>query len=284
MKLESVFSDLWLAAFWGPLAVGIILFLVSKLFSKNAPNKTVTLRYVQEVVVKHVIEIKERKGVSKASSPRRPSERKNKSDDSAPIVIGVGLLLLSFFYAKYQIEFIAAVMGFSTFILSFIMFTVFFGISKNIVHDLDWKRYLYTTFLLALLGYPMMYIALNPFYAPIEVSNMNSAINNDGIVGMFKEFGIKGVGFLMFQSLGFITLTMAMLLQTLSLTFYTAITQLAITEIKRPVVSFIAQLTTRFQSPYRVMVISVVLYISSFILISGIGYDWWYSAASNRIS
>ncbi|MEH6448308.1 MAG: hypothetical protein V7765_06520 [Oleispira sp.] len=284
MSIENIFSELWLAAFWGPLAVGLILFLLSKFFSGKNEEKIVTFKYVREVVVKHVVEVKERKRASRPVSQTRRSGARNGRDDPAPALIGIGLLFLSFFYAKHQTEVVAVVLGFSTFILSFVLFTVFFGISKNIAHDHSWTRYLYTTLFLALLGYPLMYIALNPIYAPLEVNNMSSIVMDGGLASMFKNFGLKGVGFLMFQALGFLTLAIAMLLQTLSLVFYTSVIQLAVSPNQRPIINFVAQITSKFRSPNKMIAFSIVLYVFSFVLISGVGYEWWYSAANNHVN
>lgn len=272
MDFEGVFSELWLAAFWGPLAVGIILFILGKVFSGKNKEKIVTFRYVQEVVIKHVLEVKESKKASRPAPQSRSNG--NKGDDPTPALILVGLLFLSFFYAKYQIEFVAVISGFSTLILSFVLFTVFFGINKNIAHDQEWIRYLFTTSFLALLGYPLMFIAINPIHSPLEVSNMSNAIMGDSIAGMLKAFGFKGIGFIIYQALGFMTLALAMLLQVLSLTFYTSVIQLAVSESPRPVVDFVAKVTSRFKNPNRTTIFSIVLYIISFILISGIGYEW----------
>lgn len=283
MSIENIFSDLWLAAFWGPLVVGLILFLLGKVFSGKNEEKIITFKHVREVVVKHVIEIKESKRASRPASQTSNGSR-NGEDDPVPVLMGFGLLFLSFFYAKHQIEVIAVVLGFSTFILSFVLFTVFFGIRKNIAHDRSWTRYLYTTLFLALLGYPLMYIALNPIYAPPEVSSMSSIVMNSGLAGMFKRFGLKGVGFLMFQTLGFLTMATAMLLQALSLAFYTSAIQLAVGSSQMPIISFVAQVTSRFRSPNKMIAFSIILYLFSFILISGVGYEWWYGAANNRVN
>jgi len=280
MSLENIFSELWLSAFWGPLAVGLILFLLGKVFSGKREEKIVTFKYVREVVLKLVIEVPENKRTSRSA----PQTRSNGKEDPTPALLGIGLLFLSFFYAKHQIEVIAVVIGFSTFILSLVLFTIFFGISKNIVHDHSWSRYLYTTLFLAFLGYPLMYVALNPIYMPPEVSSMRNIVIDGGFVGMFKSFGLKGVIFLMFQALGFLTLAMAMLLQTLSLAFYTSVIRLAVSSRRRPIINFVAKATLRFRSPNKIITFSIVLYIFSFILISGVGYDWWYSAANNRVN
>lgn len=279
MSIESVFSELWLAAFWGPLAVGLILFLINKMFS-GKKEEVVTFKHIREVVVKHVVAIKE----SSQTTAQASNGARTGGDESAPILIGAGLILLSFFYAKHQFEVIAVLLGFSTFLFSFVLFTVFFGISNNIVHDRSWARYLYTTIFLAFLGYPLMYIALNPIYAPPEVSSMSSIVIDGGIAGMFKIFGLKGVSFLIFQTLGFLTMAMAMLLQALSLTFYTSVIQLAVSYSQMPLISFLAQATSRFRRPNKIIFFSIVLYLFSFILISGVGYEWWYSTANNRVN
>lgn len=282
MSIGIVFSELWLAAFWGPLAVGLILFLLNKLFSGKSNEKIVTFKHVREVVVKHVVEVKQNKRASRSSSLTRNNTTRNGGEDPTVGLIAMGLLLLSFFYAKHQTEVVAVVLGFSTFILSFALFTVFFGISKNIAHDRNWTRYLYTTLFLALLGYPLMYIALNPIYAPLEVSRMSSTIIDGGLASMFKQFGFKGVSFLMFQALGFLTLAMAILIQALSLAFYISVIQLAVSPNQRPVINFVAQVTSRFRSPNKMIAFSIILYFFSFILISGVGYEWWYNVANNR--
>ncbi len=284
MSIESIFSELWLAAFWGPLAVGLILFLLAKVFSDKSEEKVVTFKHVREVVVKHVVEVKESKRTLRPAPKEQSNRSGNGREDPTPALIGIGLLFLSFFYATHQIEVIAVVSGFSTFVLSFVLFTVFFGISKNISHDRSWTQYLYTTLFLTLLGYPLMYIALNPIYAPLEVSNMSSTAIDGGLAGMFNKFGLKGVGFLMFQALGFLTLAMAMLSQALSLAFYTSVIQLAVSSNQRPIINIVAQVTSRFRSPNKMIAFSIILYLFSFILISGVGYEWWYSAANNRVN
>lgn len=282
MNIGNVFSELWITAIWGPLVVGLILFLLSKIFPGKNQEKCVTFKYVREVVVKHIIEVKESKRAERQRPQSRSNGSRNGTDDPTLLIIGIGLLFLSLFYAKHQAEVVAVVLGFSTFILSFILFTIFFGISKNIVHDRSWTRYLFATSFLALLGYPLMYVALNPIYAPLEVSSMSDTVINGGLAGMLHKFGLKGVGFLMLQALGFVTLSMAMLLQTLSLTFYASAIQLAVSEGPRPVFNFLAQVTSQFKSPNAAIVFSVILYTLSFILISGLGYEWWYSAAANN--
>jgi len=285
MNFENIFSGLWLTAFWGPLIVGLILFLLNMFFSREKNSKKeVTFKYVREVVVKHVVEIKEskRSNLESHSEPKRSST--NNTDDPTPIIFGTGLIFLSFFYAKYQTEVIAVTVGFSTFILSFVLFTVLFSLNNNIAHDRNWKIYLYTTSLLGLLGYPLMYLALNPIYAPIEVRNMSSAIVDGGLKSIINIYGFKGLGFLILQTLGFVALTLAMLMQALSLTFHTAAIQLAITEIPRPIISFVARVTIRFKNPYQIMACSIFLYLASFVLISGAGYEWWYSIVNNSVN
>ncbi|WAG10425.1 hypothetical protein NRZ32_14905 [Aeromonas dhakensis] len=113
---------------------------------------------------------------------------------------------------------------------------------------------------------------------------MSSIVIDGGIAGMFKIFGLKGVSFLIFQTLGFLTMAMAMLLQALSLTFYTSVIQLAVSYSQMPLISFLAQATSRFRRPNKIIFFSIVLYLFSFILISGVGYEWWYSTANNRVN
>ncbi|MEW7975011.1 MAG: hypothetical protein AB2810_21230 [Candidatus Thiodiazotropha endolucinida] len=281
MKLESIFSDIWLTAIWGPLFVGIILFLINKRFTKNSEVKTITFKHVREVVIRHVVKVEERKTPVTTTQSQSSNIPTAGSDNSTPIVLGLGLLLLSFFYAKYKIEVAAVVLGFSTFILTFVIFTVLFVLHKGIAHDRNWNRYLFTTSLLAFLGYPLMYIALNPIYAPHEVIHMSSTITKYGLTDLVIQFGIEGIVFLMSQTVGFVILATAMLLQILSLTFYTLVTQLAIADITRsPHVRFIVQALSKFRSPNKMMTISIVFYILSFFLISGIGLELWYSATN----
>jgi len=283
MKLENIFSDLWLAAFWGPLVVGLILFFLNMLFSRNKnSNQEVTFKHVREVVVKHVVEINGINSSEPEHNPRPSRSASNNNEDPTPVIFGGGLLLLSIFYAKYQTEVIAVEIGFTTFILTFVLFTVLFSLRNNISHDPNWKAYLYTTFLLGFMGYPLMYLALNPIYAPIEVRNMSSVIADGGLKNIVNLYGLKGMGFILLQTLGFVTLAFAMLLQVLSLVFYTAAIQLAISDVPRPIVSFIARATYRFKSPYLIMSFSLIFYLLSFFLISGVGFEWWYSAVNNE--
>jgi hypothetical protein len=199
------------------------------------------------------------------------------NDDSVVMLLPVGLLFLSFFYAKYQIECIAVISGFSTFILSFILFTAFFGVRRNIKHDRGWRIYLIVSCCLALLGYLLMYVAVNPFYAPLEVINMRGTVAIEGVVGMVKSFGTKGILFFMFQTLGFATLALAMFIQVLSLTFYICVIQIAVSNSPRPIISFIARLTSKFESPIAMVCLSIFLYLMSFVLISGVGFELIYN-------
>jgi hypothetical protein len=278
MSIENIFSKLLISAFWGPLAAGLILFFLQKVSSRKK-KKAVTFRYVKEVVVKHVVEVKGAEN-KPFSVPRPINGNGGKGDDDAvPVLLVLGLLFLSIFYAKHQIEVVTVVAGFSTFILSFVLFTIFFGINKNIVHDRSWLWYLYSTSFLAILGYPLMHIAINPIYAPIEVKDMSDAILNGKLADMLRLFGLRGVMFLMLQSFGFITLSIAMLQQVLSLTFYSSVIQLAVSECPKPITNFVAKGTSKFKNPYKTIAFSLVLYVFSFILISGVGYHWWYSGS-----
>lgn len=283
MSNHNIFSELFISAFWGPLIVGLILFLLNKIFSGKNNRKTITFKYIKKVVVKHIIEIKENKRCQHSATPVTNISYHSR-DDQTLILIVMGLIFLSFFYAKYQIEAITILLGFSTFILSFVLFTVFFSIRKNIEHDQYWSLYLYTTLFLAFLGYPLMYIALNPIYAPPEIQNMSNVVIDGGLADMLKIFGVRGFGFIVLQALGFLTIAIAMLLQTFSLTFYISAIQLAVSSSRMPIINFLAQATIKFKNPNKMIIFSTILYLISFIFISGVGYEWWYSAANNNMS
>lgn len=292
MDIGKIFSELWIGAFWGPLLVGVLIFLLGKFFSQKKNEKTVTFKTVQQLIITHVIEIKNQDSESKpianesrgGIAPRREIPIKhtasNDSHESLSIASLMGGLFLSYFYGKYQIEVVVSVTGFITFVLSLVLFNVFFGISENIVHDRAWKRYLYSTLLLVLLGYPLMYIALNPIYAPLQVNEMSEAIAVEGLAKLIKEFGVTGLCFLVFQALGFISLIMAMFFQLLSLVFYTSVIHLAVSDVPNPIVSVVAKITSKFKNPNKTTIVSVVFYILSFLLISGVGFDWWFSSTT----
>ncbi|WP_332403547.1 hypothetical protein [Vibrio metschnikovii] len=292
MSIEKLFSELWIAAFWGPLLVGVLMFLLGKTFSQKKNEKTVTFKNVQQLIITHVIEIKDQDNEATSFSnknkgelaPQRANSIKHRSqnEDSEFLLYAllIGVAFLSFFYGKYQTEVIVVVSGFTTFILSLVLFNVFFGISRNIEHDREWKRYLYSTLFFALLGYPLMYLALNPIYAPLQVNEMSEAIAVDGFVTLIREFGIIGFSFLVFQALGFIFLIMAMIFQLLSLVFYTSVIHLAVSDVPNPLVSLVVKVTSKFKRPNKTVIISILLYILSFLLISGVGFNGWFSYTS----
>ncbi|WP_219601857.1 hypothetical protein, partial [Vibrio parahaemolyticus] len=97
---------------------------------------------------------------------------------------------------------------------------------------------------------------------------------------LIKEFGVTGLCFLVFQALGFISLIMAMFFQLLSLVFYTSVIHLAVSDVPNPIVSVVAKITSKFKNPNKTTIVSVVFYILSFLLISGVGFDWWFSSTT----
>lgn len=281
MNFEQIFSDLWVSSFWGPLVVGVLLFLGGKLFSDKTSQKTVTLKYVQEVIVKRVIEINHIQH-NRGIQPSRTNTR-NQGDDFFGFFC-LAIFFLSSLYVKHQTTVIAVTLGLFTFVLSFTLFTMFFRTSKSVVHDASWQRFLVATLILAILGYPLMYVALHPVFTPSEIIGYDNTLEETGFQGILRYYGLKGLTFYLFQTLGFFTLAIAMFLQVTSLTFYTVAIQLAVSTHPRPVLFFIARLTSGFSSPSKIFISSAVCYTLSFILISGLGYAWLYNSSPNSIS
>jgi hypothetical protein len=160
MDISNIFSDLMITSFWGPFTAatisGAILLVIGKVFSKGKQEKSVTLRHVQEVTIKHIIEIKEQANkITKPSTntaSTRSSSHNNNDDPTFPLLI-ITIIGLSSFYAEHQMQVIATMSGAITFVLTFVLFMILFSLKKNIVHDQIWHKYLYTTLLLTILGY-----------------------------------------------------------------------------------------------------------------------------------
>lgn len=275
--IEFLGSEPSIGAFWGPLAASIIVFILNYLLFRQNDNKKsekiLTFRIVREEYKKHIIEIRHQKQLPQPIQSQAPARSSN---DDVPVVIGAGVLLLSFFYIKYQTEIILAILSVSTFLLTYLIFSVVFAYRNSIIHGNDWKIYFTVTFGLIACAFPLMYLALHPLYSPERIDSMSLLVNNGGVTALFKSYGIAGFGFLMFQALGFLSLALAQLLQFLSLTFYMSITQIVVSDQKRPLLELVARATKRFSQPYLIIGTSIVLYVVSTILISGIAYEWWY--------
>lgn len=275
MDITNIFSHLMITSFWGPftaaIASGVILLLIGKVFSKGKQDKSVTLRHVQEVTIKHIIEIKEQANKITKPSTNNVSTRSsshNNSDDPTSLLLIITVVGLSSVYAKHQMQVIATMSGAITFVLTFVLFTIFFSLKKNIVHDQIWNKYLYTTLFLTILGYLLMYLAVNPIYSELATDNQSINKHTNAFSGLYK------IIFFVYQVIGFLTLAMAMLLQVLSLTFYAIAIHIAVNGYTpTPIFTFVSKLTHRFRNPKQVIIASSVLYIISFLFISGLLYQ-----------
>ena len=272
--------------FWSPLSVailgGLVLAIILRIGSKSEKSdsnkKGLSLTEVRDLIQS---ELESRPRPPRPTSSRNNKSTQNNNDDEGVIwLLVVGLLFLAVGYARYQNYVLDYSVIAATSLFGFWVATVIFSLLKGTISGSGWAIYTVVVALLSLLALPILYLSLNPIYSPDGISNLQQVTTDEGLMGLIRNYGAEGLTFLAFQVMGFIVLYGSWLYILLTL-IYMASSSLVVTGVKcRPVWFWLTIRTSKFAKPIKSAIIVVILYVLSFILISGLVYEWWRPASN----
>lgn len=270
--------------FWSPLAItvigGVIVALILKNDGSNAPhNGGLSLSDIRVLIE---AELAKRKNANQLAAFQkvRQNQRKNSNDEGSVLGGVVALLFLAVFYARNQ----AAVLDYSvmtaTAIFGFWFAGIVFSMMSGTLSGRGWAVYSMTVLILTILAMPILYLGMSPLYAPSGIDNLQQVAVTLGLAGLVKSYGAEGVVFLVFQVLGFLVLYGSWLVILLSLVFLSSSSLVATDASGRVFWIWLSAKTAKFGNPVKATVAVVALYAISFIMISGLAYEWWRPASS----
>lgn len=274
--------------FWSPLSVAILGGLILAIILRNenkpdkgkADDKGLSLTEVRGLITSELDRRPSKVPKTQSSLPPRNNNSIQSNNEGVFGLLVVALLFLAVGYARYQNLVLDYSVIAATSLFGFWVATVLFSLVKGTISGWGWVIYTVAVALLSLLALPILYLSLNPIHSPEGISNLQQVANDEGLIGLITNFGAEGVSFLIFQVMGFIVLYGSWLYILLTLV-YMGSSSLVVTGSRGRVVWFWLTLkTSKFAKPVQSTVIVIILYALSFVLISGLVYEWWRSASS----
>ncbi|EGR1752209.1 TPA: hypothetical protein ACX3GK_004464 [Vibrio parahaemolyticus] len=263
--------------FWSPLLVAILagLILAIVLKSNNSKEKNSKGLTLSEVKVLVQSELDKRPRSKPQPAMARTTRASQTTDDSFVWVVVMGLVFLSVGYAKFQNQVLDYSVIAATSIFGFWAATVIFSLLKGTISGKGWTTYIIVVCILSLLALPILYLSLEPIYSPDGITNLQQVAAESGVVGLIKSYGAEGIIFLTFQVMGFFVLYGSWLFILLSLVYMASSTLVVAGFNGRVVWLWLSLKTTKFAQPIKGTIIVSILYLLSFVLISGLAYEWW---------
>lgn len=271
--------------FWSPLSVailgGLVLAIILRSGSKSeksdSDRKGLSLTEVRDLIKS---ELGSRPRPPRPASSRNDKSTQNNNDEGVIWLLVIGLLFLAVGYARYQNHVLDYSVIAATSLFGFWVATVIFSLLKGTISGSGWTIYTVVVALLSLLALPILYLSLNPIHSPDGISNLQQVATDEGLMGLIRNYGAEGLIFLTFQVMGFIVLYGSWLYILFTL-IYMASSSLVVTGVKgRPFWFWLTIRTSKFAKPIKSTIIVVILYVLSFILISGLVYEWWRPASN----
>ncbi|WP_143518110.1 hypothetical protein [Pseudomonas sp. PIC25] len=271
--------------FWSPLAITVIGGLIVTLILKKDGSQNTSNRgglslsdirtLIEAELAKHRYA---NQPVARQQTPR--PKRRNGEDEGVVGGCFIALIFLSVFYARNQ----AAVLDYSvmaaTSLFGFWFAGIVFSIISGTLSGRGWAIYATSVLVLTISALPMLYLGMTPLFAPTGIENLQQVSVTLGLAGFIKSYGAEGVAFLFSQVLGFLVLYGAWLVVLLSLVFLSASSFVATGVSGRKLWIWLSAKTAKFGNPIKATAIVLSLYAISFVMISGIAYEWWRSASS----
>lgn len=264
--------------FWSPLSVAILAGLILAIVLKSDSSKEKNSKGSKGLTLSEV-KILVQSELDKRSKPQpatiRTTRVSQSTDNSFIWVVVMGLVFLSVGYAKYQNQVLDYSVIAATSIFGFWATTVIFSLLKGTISGKGWATYIVVVFILSLLALPILYLSLEPMYSPDGIINLQQVATESGLVGLIKSYGAEGIIFLTFQVMGFFVLYGSWLFILLSLVYMASSTLVVAGFNGRVIWLWLALKTTKFAKPIKGTIIVSILYLLSFVLISGLAYEWW---------
>ncbi len=269
--------------FWSPLSVtvlgGIMLATILKSGStkKERPKKSkgLTLTEVKELIQSEL----DKRPKQQPSPVNRPASTTQSGDDSFIWVFVIGLIFLSVGYARFQDQVLDYSVIAATSLFGFWLATVVFSLFKGTISGSGWATYTIAVCVLSLSALPILYLSLNPIHSPDGITNLQQVATESGLIGLLKNYGAEGISFLLFQVMGFIVLYGSWLFILLSLVYMASSTLVVSGAQGRPLWFWLSLRTAKFGKPIKGTIVVSILYLASFVLISGLAYEWWRPAS-----
>lgn len=265
--------------FWVPLLVAVLAGIILAVVDRNNTVRVHEDKSERELSTKQVREIIRdeisRLAAASSLSNSPVSKSHNKNDEDIVWLLFGGLVFLATFYARYQSLVLDYSVMAATSLAGFWLSAIIFTIVSGTLSGKGWALFIVSVCILSVLALPILYQALNPLYAPDGISSLQQIATESGLFGLFQKYGAEGFIFLLFQVTGFIVLYGAWLYILFTLVFMSS-SALVIVESKgRPLWLWLSVKTSVFSYPIKGTVIVFALYVISFILISGLAYEWW---------
>lgn len=280
--MGTIFTEKSATVFWFPLLVnvlggGFVAWLVKSRDqgTSSRPQSTgLTLEEVRRLIREEIDRIKGREPSPRPSGSGGSASRKD--DDGWPVILAVGLMFLAIFYAKHQQIILDYSVFAATSLFGFFVASVLVSVLGGTLVGSAWIRYTLSVCVVSILAFPLLYLSIHPLYAPPGVENVQQLVGPIGMKGLTGLLlgGGEELIFLMLQVVGFIVLYGAWLMLLLSLVFMSSSALVAMGSKGRPLWLWFSIKTSRFGHPNTMTVLVTVLYIVSFLLISGLVNQW----------
>ncbi len=261
-----IFSNTFITAFWLPLAVGLIIFALTYLTQKPSlqSNNLIINPSLTIVNIEKTIYIKDKETQS--------TSKENNSEVFMWVILG-GLFLLIPFYTKYQIQILETFLGLTSLLFFFYSLSVLRAYNGNFFRNPTWLVFLIGILVCFFIVIADAYFCLNPTYHLNNYSSLQFVATKSGIQGLIKEYGIKGIGFIIYQMIGFLFLAISYFYMTISLIYFYSI--VTIEQSNSRFSLFLIKTFHRYcKKPIPNTIFLVIMNVLSFLLISGFIFKW----------
>jgi len=270
--------------FWSPLAVtvigGIFLAIILKDKSKTQENNHKLTGSTIGEVTRLIAEELDKRPKHSSNTVSRRSNSNRRGDDNAIVFFVGALFFLAIGYAKHQNQVLDYSVIAATSLFGFWMATLVFSLIQGTISGTGWTIYAFTVSILSLLALPILYLSLSPLYAPDGIINLQQVAIDRGLIGLIKEYRAEGMIFLVFQVMGFAVLYGSWIFILLTLVHMTSSTLVVTGVTGRTFWLWLSIRTSKFANPVKATLIVTILYVISFVFISGLAYEWWRPANS----
>ena len=271
MISESFISNTG-SSFIAGLLSGLVLFSIKLFFSKTrSASQPGGLSMVEIKTVQ--IEVVENHRTIYQNNYSRTDVDSSKDDGTSLIMISISAVLFqTYFFVRFMDEIIVTYQYMATTIISFLILTMIHQYKRGIVDGSDWKVFLIFSVLISTLSFYTLHLIRNPYVAEYSINHLEVLESVESFTDFLHEGGYRA-SWLSYQMLGMICLLLSFLPLTLSLIYYNAAIRLISAPSNRFLIWFTGK-TYPFARPTFSIVLSSMLSILAFLLISGLAHKW----------
>jgi len=208
--------------------------------------------------------------------PRNQRSHQSQPDDLIPIIYAaVAGVCLLYLYWRYEI--IVTLTSIAFFLIAFFCSASIYAYIKNQIGGKGWIIYLSLILAASFYSFVLITSAIQPTYAPGSLQSMQAVFQVEGFNGLIGLFTLETVPWYLTHVTGVFLLFYMQIRMTASLAHYTSIVHIGATGKREGLPLFIARITKRYRKPKGNIILLIVLSISSYYLINGHVYVWYYS-------